>query len=51
MLNIVRQMRGAMSLNDLLLLIAIVLFIPSPLAFPLAAHIVSKRINHPAHIG
>jgi hypothetical protein len=45
MMNLVRQMRESLNLKDLLLIISIALFIPFPLALPLAARIVNKRIN------
>jgi hypothetical protein len=45
MMNLVRQMRGTLNLNDLLLIISIALSIPLRLAFPLAFEIVSRRIN------
>jgi len=45
MMNLVRQMRGTLNLNDLLLIISIALSIPFRLAFPLAVEIVSRRIN------
>jgi hypothetical protein len=38
-------MRVALDLNDLLLVISIALFVPLRVAFPLAAQIVSRRIN------
>jgi hypothetical protein len=46
MMNLMRQMRGTLDLNDLLLIMSIGLSIPLRLAFPLAAQIVSRRINH-----
>lgn len=45
MMSLVRQMRGTLDLNDLLLMISIALFVPLRLALPLAAQIVSTRIN------
>ena len=45
MMNLVRQMRGTLSLNDLLLIMSIALSIPLRLAIPLAVEIVSRRIN------
>jgi len=45
MMNLVRQMRGTLTLNDLLLIMSIALSIPLRLAFPLAVEIVSRRIN------
>ena len=45
MMNLVRQMRGTLSLNDLLLIMSIALSIPLRLAVPLAVEIVSRRIN------
>ena len=47
MMSIMRQMRGALSLNDLLLIIITAIFIPLPLAFPLTARVVSRRMNQP----
>jgi hypothetical protein len=45
MMNLVRQMRGTLSLNDLLVIMSIALSIPLRLAIPLAVEIVSRRIN------
>jgi hypothetical protein len=46
MMNLIRQVRGARNLNDLLLIVSIALFIPLRLAFPLAVQIVlSRRTN------
>jgi hypothetical protein len=45
MMNLLRQIRGALDLNDLLLIMSIALFLPLRLAFPLAAQIVGKRLN------
>ena len=45
MMNFVKQMSGTLNLNDLLLIVSIALSIPLRLAFPLAAEIVSRRIN------
>jgi hypothetical protein len=45
MMNLVRQMRGTLTLNDLLLIVSIALSIPLRLAFPLVVEIVSRRIN------
>jgi hypothetical protein len=44
MMNLMREIRGTLDLNDLLLIISIALFVPLRLAFPLAAQIVSRRI-------
>jgi hypothetical protein len=44
MLKLVRQIRGTLNLNDLLLIMSIALFLPLRLAFPLTAQIVSGRI-------
>jgi hypothetical protein len=49
MMNLVRQMRESLNIKDLLLIISIALFIPFPLALPLAARIVNNRINDRAH--
>ena len=49
MMNLIRQMRGTLNSKDLLLIISIALFIPFPLAVPLAARIVNNRINDRAH--
>jgi hypothetical protein len=45
MMNLVRQMRGTLNLNDLLLIMSIAFSIPLRHAFPLAAEIVMRRIN------
>jgi hypothetical protein len=45
MMNLVRQMRGMLSLNDLFLIMSIALSIPLRLAVPLAVEVVSRRIN------
>ena len=45
MMNFVKQMGGTLNLNDLLLIVSIALSIPLRLAFPLAAELVSRRIN------
>ena len=45
MMNLVRQMRGTLTLNDLLLIMSIAFSIPLRLAFPLAVEIVRRRIN------
>jgi hypothetical protein len=44
MMNLMREIRGTLDLNDLLLIISIALFVPLRLAFPLAAQIASRRI-------
>jgi hypothetical protein len=44
MMNLMREIRGTLDLNDLLLIISFALFVPLRLAFPLAAQIVSRRI-------
>lgn len=49
-LNMMGRTRGALSLNDLLLIITITIFVPLPLAFPLVARVVSRRINHRAKV-
>jgi hypothetical protein len=45
MMNLVRQMRGILNLNDLLFIMTIALSIPLRLAVPLAVEIVSRRMN------
>ena len=45
MINVIKQIRGTLNLNDLLLIISVALFLPLRLAFPLATEIVSMRIN------
>ena len=45
MMNLVRQMRGTLNLNDLLLIMSIAFSIPLRLAFPLVVEIVRMRIN------
>jgi hypothetical protein len=45
MVILMKQMRETLDLNDLLLIISIGLFVPFRLSFPLAAKIVSRRIN------
>jgi hypothetical protein len=44
MMNLMRQMRGTLNLNDLLLIVSLTLFLPLRLAFPLAAQIVRRRM-------
>lgn len=43
MMNLFRQVRGTLNLNDLLLIVSIAFFIPLRLAFPLAVQIVVRR--------
>ena len=45
MMNLVKRMRRALSLHDVLLIITIVIFIPWPLAFPLTARVVNRRLK------
>jgi hypothetical protein len=45
MINVMRQMRGTLNLNDLLLIVSLALFLPLRLAFPLATQIMSMRIS------
>lgn len=45
MMDLVKQIRGTLTLNDLLLIMSIAFSIPLRLAFPLAVEIVSRRIN------
>jgi hypothetical protein len=45
MMNLVRQMRGTLNLNDLLLIMSLALSVPLRLACPLVAEIVRMRIN------
>jgi hypothetical protein len=44
MMNLMRQMRGTLNLNGLLLIMSVALFLPLRLAFPLAAQIVRRRM-------
>ena len=50
MMNLLRQMRGSLNAKDLLLIISIAVFMPFPLALPLAARIVNNRLNDRAHM-
>jgi hypothetical protein len=45
MMNLVREIRGTLSLNDLLLIMSIAFSIPLRLAVPIAVEIVSRRMN------
>ena len=43
MMNLFRQVRGTLNLNDLLLIASIAFFIPLRLAFPLAIQLVVRK--------
>jgi hypothetical protein len=45
MMNVLREIRETLNLNDLMLIMSIALFIPLRQALPLAAQILCKRIN------
>jgi hypothetical protein len=46
MMKLYRQVRETLNLNDVLLMVSILFFIPLRLAFPLAVQIVVKKAYH-----
>jgi hypothetical protein len=45
MMNVLREIRETLNLNDLMLIMSIALFIPLRQALPLAAQFLCRRIN------